>query len=43
MSRYLLAVAIAMLLSMSYLLDGPSEMDAVQAVADEVHALESSK
>lgn len=39
MTRYLLAVAFALLLSMAYLLDGPSELDAIEAVADEVHEL----
>lgn len=43
MTRYLLVLAIAAALSMAHLLDGPSELDAVQAVADEVHALGGGK
>lgn len=43
MTRYLITLALATLLSMAYLLDGPSEIDAVQAVADEVNELTGAK
>lgn len=36
-TRYLLASLIALLLSSAYLLDGPTELEAAQAVAEELH------
>jgi len=45
MTRYLLVLAIAMLLAWlgPIALSGPSDLDAIQSVADEVHELTEAK